>query len=44
MKNSAHPYSGLFIKDAVPIHGTPKNMLEPAPDDSEATVITKWLN
>ena len=39
-ENSAHSYSGLFVKDAVPLHGTPKHMLEPSPDDSEATVIT----
>ena len=38
--NSAHSYKGLFIKDAVPLHDTMKNMLEPSPDDSEATVIT----
>ena len=24
--NSAHSYSGLFIKDAVPVHDTPKNL------------------
>ena len=39
--NSAHSYKGLFIKDAVLLHDTPKNMLEPSPDDSEATVITE---
>ena len=38
--NSAHFYKGLFLKDAVPLHDTMKNMLEPSPDDSEATVIT----
>ena len=38
--NSAHSYKGLFIKDAVPIHDTMKNMLEPSPDDSQAEVIT----
>ena len=32
--NSAHSYSGLFIKDAAPFHGTMKNMLEQSPDDS----------
>ena len=37
---SAHSYKGLFIKDAVPLHDTMKNMLETSPDDSEATVIT----
>jgi hypothetical protein len=39
-KNSAHSYKGLFIKDAVPLHDIEKNMLEPSPDDSNATVIT----
>ena len=40
-KNSAHSYKDLFIKDAVPLHDVEKNMLEPSPDDSEATVITE---
>jgi hypothetical protein len=39
-KNSAHSYKDLFIKDAVPLHDVVKNMLEPSPDDSNATVIT----
>ena len=39
--NSAHSYKGLFMKDAVEIHDVEKNMLEPSPDDSEATVITE---
>ena len=39
--NSAHSYKGLFIKDAAPLHDTMKHMLEPSPDDSEATVITE---
>ena len=39
-KNSAHSYKDLFIKDAVPLHDVEKNMLEPSPDDSNATVIT----
>ena len=39
--NSAHSYKGLFIKDAVPLHNTPKNMLQTSPDDSEATVSTE---
>ena len=38
--NSAHSYSGLFIKDAVLVHGVQKNMLEPSPDDSQAEVLT----
>ena len=38
--NSAHSYSGLFIKDAIPIHDTPKNTLTSSPGDSEAEVIT----
>ena len=39
--NSAHSYKGLFIKDAIPLHDTPKNMLEPSPEDSKAEVITE---
>ena len=39
-KNSAHSYKDLFIKDAVPLHDVEKNMLEPSPTDSNATVIT----
>ena len=39
--NSAHSYKGLFIKYAVPLHDTPKHMLEPSPDDGEATVVTE---
>ena len=39
--NSAHSYKGLFIKDAVPLHDTPKHMLQSSPNDSEATVITE---
>ena len=43
-RNSAHSYSGLCIKDAVPVHGTTKNMLEQSPDDSQAQAITYQLN
>ena len=39
--NSAHAYSGLFTKDAVPLHDTPKSMSEPSPEDSKAEVITE---
>ena len=39
--NSAHPYKGLFIKDAIPLHDIMKNPLTPSPDDSEATAITE---
>ena len=39
--NSAHSYSGLFIKDAVSLQDTMKNPLTPSPHDSEATVITE---
>ena len=39
--NSAHSYSGLFIKDAVPLHGVDRNPLTPSPDDSKAGVITE---
>ena len=38
--NSAHSYSGLFIKDAVPVHGVEKNPLQLSPDDEDAEVIT----
>ena len=38
--NSDHSYSGLFIKDAVPIHDAIRNNLTPSPDDREAEVIT----
>ena len=34
--NSYRNYSVLFIKDAVPIHDTPKNPLTQPPDDSKA--------
>ena len=37
--NSAHSYKGLFIKDAVPIHGTTKHTLTDSPDDSNAEII-----
>ena len=37
--NSAHSHSGLFIKDAVPIHDVEKNPLQPSPDDKDAEVI-----
>ena len=40
-RNSAHSYSGLFIKDAVPLHDVEKNPLSISPDDNEATVITE---
>ena len=43
-KNSAHSYKGLFIKDAVPIRDTMRNLLTPSPEDSNAEVITEWLN
>ena len=39
--NSAHPYKGLFIKGAAPLHDTLKNMLEPSPGDNEATGVTE---
>ena len=38
--NSAHSYSGLFIKDAVPLHDADRNPLTLSPDDSKAEVIT----
>ena len=39
--NSAHSYSGLFIKDAIPIHDTMKNPLTPSGNDEDAEVITE---
>jgi len=39
--NSAHSYKELFMKDAIPLHDAMENMLEPSPDDSEATVVTE---
>ena len=36
--NSAHSYSGSFIKDAAPIHEVEKNPLIPSPDDKDAQV------
>ena len=39
--NSAHSYSGLCIKDAVPLHDIERNPSTPSPNDSEATVITE---
>ena len=38
--NSAHSCSGLFIKDAVLVHDTPKNPLTQPPGDSKAEAIT----
>ena len=40
-KQSAHSYAGLEIADKVPLHDVEKNMLEPSPTDSNATVITE---
>ena len=40
-ENSAHSYKGLFIKDAVPIHGTVRSTLSTSPEDSKAEVITE---
>ena len=37
--NSAHCYSGSFIKDAVPIYAVEKNPQQPSPDDKDAEVI-----
>ena len=38
--NSAHSYSGLFIKGAVDVHDTMKNPLTQSPDDLNAEVLT----
>ena len=43
LNNSAHSYSGLFIKDAVPIHDTPKNTLTQSPDDGKTEAITYYI-
>jgi len=42
--NSAHSYSGLFIKDAVPLHDTMKNPLSISGNDEDAEVIAELLN
>ena len=39
--NSAHSYSGLFIKDAVEIHDTTKNPLTISGNDEDSEVITE---
>ena len=39
--NSAHNYSGLFIKDAAHVHDVERNNLTPSPDDREAEIITE---
>ena len=40
-KKSAHPYKGLFIKDAVPTHDVERNPLTPSPEDGKAEVTTE---
>ena len=40
---SAHSYSGLCIKDAVPIHDVEKHPLQPSPDDRDAQVHTYYI-
>ena len=42
--NSAHSYSGLEIADKVSLHDVEKNMLEPSPDDDDATIIKEKKN
>ena len=37
--NSALSFSGLFIKDAVPVHDVQNNPLQTSPDDRDAEVI-----
>ena len=39
--NSAHSYSGLFIKCAVPLHDVQHNPLSQSPDDSKSEIITE---
>ena len=36
----AHSCSGLFVKDAVPVHDTVRNNLNPSPGETDAEVIT----
>ena len=40
-KQSAHSYAGLEIADKIPLHDVERNMLEPSPDDDDATIITE---
>ena len=40
LKNSAHSYKGLFIKDAVPTHDVERNPLSTS-EDSKAEVTTE---
>ena len=44
--NSAYTYSGLFIKDAIPVHDTPKNPLPLtlSGNDEDAEAITEQIN
>ena len=42
--NSAHPYKGLFIKDAVPLHDTVGDALTISGNDEDAEVITGWFH
>ena len=39
--NPAHSCSGLFIKDAVPLHGTMKSPLTLSGNDGDAEVTTE---
>ena len=41
LKSDAHTYKGLFIKDAIPVHDTPKHPVTAQADDSNATTITQ---
>ena len=43
-RNSAHSHSGLQIAGKLETHDTLNNMLEPAPDDSQAEVVTYFKN
>ena len=42
-ENRAHSYKGFFIKDAVPLHDTPKNYLTQSPDASTAEVYNNTM-
>ena len=42
--NSSHIFSGLFGKDAVPVHDVEKKPLQTSPDDRDVELNTYSLN
>ena len=42
--NSAHSYSGLFVKGAVPLHDTMNNPLPISGNGEDAGIITESIN